>query len=190
MSEQDELREHSFDGIQEYDNDLPRWWVWLFWVTIIFSAVYPFVFDFGPAEFASESIDREMAEHRQAREALVKASGAAEFSEESLVKLAADSEALKKGAEIFTAKCLPCHGPQGQGIVGPNLTDDYWIHGGSILDVHRIIANGVIEKGMLPWKDQLPPSDISAVAAYVWTLHGTNPPNPKTPEGQLVQRQQ
>ena len=83
---------------------------------------------------------------------------------------------------------MACHAQQGQGLVGPNLTDDYWIHGGLISDLRTVILNGVPEKGMLSWRGILKDEEINAVTAYVWTLHGTNPPNPKKPEGELVKR--
>ena len=185
MTEKDDLREHSFDGIQEYDNDLPQWWVWLFVITVIFSVVYPFLYDFGPGQFASETVNAEVAETR-AR--MASAAGAAGGDEASLLKLVSDASALKDGAELYTTRCAACHSAQGQGLIGPNLTDDNWIHGGKITDIHRTVVNGVIEKGMLAWKDQLTPQQINAVVAYVWTLHGTNPPNPKAPEGEKVTR--
>lgn len=189
MSEKDELREHNFDGIQEYDNDLPRWWVWLFAVTVIFSIIYPFVYDFGPGEFASESIATEMAAIEELRQKAAAASAPALRDEAGLLQLASDSSSVQKGSAIYAGKCLPCHGDKGQGIIGPNLTDDYWIHGGKITEVRTIVNNGVLEKGMLAWKDQLSADEIDQVVAFIWTLHGTNPANPKAAEGQQVLRQ-
>ncbi|MCO6432250.1 MAG: c-type cytochrome [Deltaproteobacteria bacterium] len=186
MSEKDELREHEFDGIQEYDNDLPRWWVWLFWITIIISVIYPFVYDFGPGQFASESVDAEVAELMKSRAALVTGNGSDELS---LLRLASDQEALSSGREIYATRCAACHAEAGQGLIGPNLTDDNWLHGGKITDLHRVVVNGVLEKGMVPWKDQLSPEQLNSVVAFVWSLHGTNPPNPKAPEGDKVVRE-
>jgi cytochrome c oxidase cbb3-type subunit 3 len=97
--------------------------------------------------------------------------------------LARDARAVAGAREIFATRCMPCHGPQGQGVIGPNLTDDYWIHGRTLVDIRRIISEGVPDKGMVPWKDQLKPDEIDALAAYVSTLAGTNPPNPKPPQG-------
>ncbi len=93
---------------------------------------------------------------------------------------------MAKGKEIFAGRCVPCHGDRGQGIVGPNLTDDFWLHGGRPSEIYHTITEGVPEKGMVPWKTQLSPEEIAAVTAYVGTLRGTNPPNPKPPEGQKV----
>ena len=184
--EKDELREHSFDGIQEYDNDLPRWWVWLFVVTVIFSVIYPFVYDFGPADFASETIDSEMAALRSATQSTQTAANVDD--EAVLLKLAADSAALGEGQQIFATRCMACHGDKGQGLIGPNLTDDYWIHGGKITDVKKIVVNGVLEKGMLAWKDQLSPTQINAVVAFVWGMRGKEVSGGKAPQGELVAR--
>ena len=186
MTEKDEVREHSFDGIQEYDNDLPRWWVWLFIITVVASVIYPFVYDFGPSDFASETIDQEMAALQKTR--MLSAPAASESDESSLLGLVGNDQTLKEGQQIYTTRCLACHGGLGEGIVGPNLTDDYWIHGGKITDMHKVVVNGVLEKGMLPWKDQLTPQQINAVVAYVWTLHDTDPPNAKAPQGDKVER--
>jgi cytochrome c oxidase cbb3-type subunit III len=187
MKKQDDLREHSYDGIQEYDNDLPRWWLWLFWITIIFSVIYPFVYDFGPADFASETIDAEMASFKAKQQEVAKSQGPA--TEESLLALVKTASATEDGKQIYLSRCLPCHGDKGQGIVGPNLTDDYWIHGGKIMQIRSIVENGVIEKGMLPWKDQLTPQQIDSVVAYIWTMHGTNPPGALPPNGDLFKRE-
>ena len=185
MSEKDQLREHSFDGIHEYDNDLPRWWLWLFALTVVFAVVYPFIYDFGPGEFASETVDREVAEIRAK---LVSTARTADVEEPTLLKAAVDPASIATGKEIFATRCMPCHGDKGQGIIGPNLTDDNWIHGGKITDLRNTVVNGVLAKGMIAWKDQLSPDQINAVVAFVWSLHGSNPPNPKAPEGELVQR--
>lgn len=182
-NEKDELREHSFDGIQEYDNDLPKWWLWLFAITIVVSIIYPFIYDFGPGEFASESIAKELDDTKAQQQTTT-----TEVSESSLLKLASDASAISSGKEIFVTRCVACHGAQGQGLIGPNLTDDYWIHGAKITEIHSVVENGVLEKGMLAWKQQLAPEQLNAVVAYIWTLHGTNPTNPKAPEGNKVER--
>ena len=186
MTDRDELREHDFDGIQEYDNDLPRWWIWLFVLTVIFSIIYPFIYDFGPGQFASETVDAEMLAIRQSKEAIKAKSG--EITEDLLLKLTTDSKILADGQLIYSTRCLPCHGDKGQGLIGPNLTDQNWIHGGKITDIHKVISDGVLAKGMLAWKDQLTPEQLNSVVAFVWSIHGTNPPNPKAPEGNTFTR--
>ena len=94
-----------------------------------------------------------------------------------------DEENLAKGAAIFKANCITCHGQHGEGIVGPNLTDEYWLHGGHYNEIFKTIFNGVLEKAMPVWKEKLKPEEIREVASYVYTLRGTNPPNPKAPQG-------
>ena len=184
--EKDEIRGHAYDGIEEYDNDLPRWWVWLFGVTILVAIVYPFIYDFGPGEFASESIDAELAALNVYSQTL--SAAAPEVAEGLLLKVATDISAIEEGKGLFQTRCLPCHGEFGQGGIGPNLTDDYWIHGAQIEDMQRVITDGVIEKGMLAWKTQLTGEQINAVTAYVWSLHGTDPLNAKAPQGNKIIR--
>jgi cytochrome c oxidase cbb3-type subunit 3 len=101
----------------------------------------------------------------------------------SLRALTKDARAMTAAKEVFATRCMPCHGAEGQGLVGPNLTDEFWLHGGTLVEIRRTIHDGVPEKGMVPWKDQLKPDEVSAVAAFVGTLAGTHPPNPKPPQG-------
>lgn len=185
MSKQDELREHNFDGIQEYDNDLPRWWVWLFVVTVLYGVAYPFVYGFPNGDFASQTIDQEVAAHRASRAASQPAALSA-ASDAELLNIAAKAEVVQKGALVFATRCLVCHGDKGQGLIGPNLTDDYWIHGGNIGAIKNVVLNGVLEKGMLAWKDQLKADEIDSVVSFVWSIRGSNPPNPKEPQGDKV----
>jgi cytochrome c oxidase cbb3-type subunit 3 len=106
------------------------------------------------------------------------------MSDADIIALTRDGAAMAKARDTYGAKCAMCHGPQAQGLIGPNLTDEYWIHGNRPAELARIIADGVADKGMIPWKDQLPALEIAALAAYVGTLAGTNPPNPKAPQGE------
>ena len=182
-NDRDRLMSHGYDGIQEYDNPLPGWWVWIFWVTIVFSLGYWAYYQLGPGPSVVAVYEAEMRE-AAARQPAAPAAGA--VSDQTLLALQKSAGAMAKGKEIFAGKCMPCHGDRGQGIVGPNLTDDYWVHGGRPSEVYRTITEGVPEKGMVPWKTQLSPDEIAAVTAYVGTLRGTNPPNPKAPEGQKV----
>jgi cytochrome c oxidase cbb3-type subunit 3 len=189
--ERDRLLGHAYDGIEEYDNPLPGWWVWIFWATIVFSVVYWGYYHLGPGQTVEAIHDEEVrvaAAAQQARAAAVApATGpaaAGALGDEGILALRKDAAAMARAREIFGARCAACHGPQAQGVIGPNLTDDFWIHGAKPTDVYRIIAEGVPAKGMVPWKDQLAPADIGALAAWIGTLRGTNPPNPKAPEGQ------
>lgn len=188
MKKLDELLDHNYDGIQEYDNDLPRWWVQLFWLTIVWGIGYAIWFHYPSTPTPEERLASGMREIEQLRAAKQSVSAGPE-SEAELLKLAADAGILKQGAEIYAAKCLACHAQGGAGLVGPNLTDDYYIHGGKISDIKQIVMEGVLDKGMLAWKTLLTKAEINAVVAYVWSLHGTNPPNPKAPQGEVVARQ-
>ena len=186
MSHGDDARTtgHAYDGIEEYDNPLPGWWVWIFWATIVFSVGYYGYYQLGPgpsivAEYEAES--RALAEHAAAA-----APRATQVTDEGISRLRRDSGAMAKAKETFGVRCAPCHGAAAQGIVGPNLTDEFWLHGGRLLEVARTIAEGVPEKGMIPWKGQLSPEEIHALTAYIATLAGTRPPNAKAPEGQKM----
>jgi cytochrome c oxidase cbb3-type subunit 3 len=180
----DRLVGHAYDGIQEYDNPLPGWWVWIFVATIVFSAAYWGYYQLGPGPSVVAEYE---AEARVASEqAAALAAKAGVQSDETIAAVARDAGAMAKAKEIFVARCTVCHGPQGQGLIGPNLTDDYWLHGGRPVEILKIITGGVVEKGMIPWKDMLSPQEIQALAAYIGTLRGSNPPNPKAPQGDRV----
>jgi len=186
MKDEDKLLDHNYDGIQEYDNALPLWWVWLFIITIVIAVVYPFLYDIPGGKFASQTIEQEMRDLAQLKAG---SNGAgAELDQAALLALTKNSEVSAKGAQIFASKCVACHGDKGQGVIGPNLTDDNWIHGGKITDIKNTVTNGVLAKGMLAWKDQLSADEINSVVAFVWNLHGTKPPNPKAPEGEVFKR--
>jgi cytochrome c oxidase cbb3-type subunit 3 len=177
----DRLLAHEYDGIEEYDNPLPGWWVWIFWATIAFSLGYWLYYQIGPGPsvIAQYDADVRVAAERQAK--LAPSAGAA--SDDVILVLTKNPQAMASAKEIFTARCLACHGPQGQGLVGPNLTDDYWMHGRRATEILRTISEGVPEKGMVPWRDQLKPEELQMITAYVLSLAGTNPPNPKPPQG-------
>lgn len=181
--DRDRLLSHAYDGIEEYDNPLPGWWVWIFWATIIFSVGYWAYYQMGPGPSVVAVYEAEMRE-AAARQPVAPAAGT--VSDQTLRALEKNAAAIAQGKAIFAGKCVPCHGDRGQGIVGPNLTDDYWIHGGRPSEIYRTITEGVPEKGMVPWKTQLSAEEIAAVSAYVLSLRGTKPPNAKPPEGQQV----
>ena len=186
--EKNEPLDHNYDGIQEYDNDLPRWWLWLFYLTIAFAVIYYFYFDIsGAGKLPVQKLEQQMAELKEVQKALAPKEVALD-TEEGMLALAAQPEVVSRGKEVFTTNCAVCHQPEGQGLIGPNLTDDYWIHGGTITDVKRIIQVGVLEKGMLAWQGVLTPEQLNDVTAFVWSVHGTTPPNPKAPEGPLSPR--
>ncbi len=185
-ADQDSLLDHAYDGIQEYDNPLPRWWLAIFWLTIIFSPLYILYFHFGGGLLATEKYDAEMIAFydRQAEQLLA----LGDISEGTLVDLTADASMMNGGKKIFQTKCATCHGMFGEGGIGPNLTDQFWLHGAQLMDIYATVRDGVPAKGMLAWERQLRPAELMAVTAYVGTLLGSDPPNPKDPQGQVTAR--
>ncbi|MGA9116060.1 MAG: cbb3-type cytochrome c oxidase N-terminal domain-containing protein [Bacteroidota bacterium] len=175
--------DHDFDGIVELDNRLPPWFNYLFGGTIVFSAVYLLVFHvFGSSPLpAGEYAEEIAAADLQRRILAAQEGGIDENTLEALVEPAA----LARGGEAFGKYCVSCHGAQGQGLVGPNLTDDYWIHGGGIRNVFTVIKNGVAAKGMISWQLVFTPRQMQEIASFVLSLGGTNPPGAKKPEGEL-----
>lgn len=177
----DRLLEHSYDGIQEYDNPMPRWWVITFWATIIFSVLYLLnapIFGKGPGRIAEYEAD--MAKALAARQRMEPAGGP---SAEQLAALVTNAQAVEAGKALFATNCAACHRADGGGMIGPNLADDAWIHGGTLAEVHKTIDEGVLAKGMPAWGKVLKPNQINELTVYVASLLGTNPPNPKAPEG-------
>jgi cytochrome c oxidase cbb3-type subunit 3 len=184
----DHLLDHSYDGIQEFDNPMPRWWVYLFWATIIFSILYFLnVPGFGIGKGRIADYDRDMAA-AAAADAKRKAAEPAGASGEQLAAMTKDASVVALGKQVFGQNCAACHRADAGGQIGPNLADDYWLHGGTLEQIHKTVVDGVLEKGMPPWGKVLKPNQLDAVVAYVYTLRGTNPPNPKAPQGDLVPR--
>jgi cytochrome c oxidase cbb3-type subunit 3 len=183
----DHLLEHSYDGIQEYDNPLPRWWVAVFWLTIILTPLYIVYYHFGPGPLARDRYDADMVKFfdRQAQQLLAMG----EISETVLADLTDDDSMMSSGEKIFRGKCATCHGVFGEGSIGPNLADQYWLHGGQYMDIYRTVREGVPTKGMVAWERQLKPAELLAVSAYVGTLLDSDPPRPKAPQGDAFVRQ-
>jgi len=178
------LLDHEADGIRELDNKLPRWWVWLFYLTIIFAVGYMsyyHVFATGALATKGQMAAEYQAEMKKG-EAL-KAAAMSKFEATmSSLQPSKDPEVLARGKKTFQLLCAPCHRADGGGLVGPNLTDEYWIHGSNFVDNVTTIWNGVPAKGMITWKNSLKPNEVYEVASYIYTLRGTHPPNPKPPE--------
>ena len=184
MSESDKILEHDYDGIREYDNPLPGWWMLLFWATIGFSVWYVVYYHMGHGESVQEQYEREMlALYDLQTKQLLKLGP---ITDTMIGGFAAKPDMMASASALFAQRCAVCHGQFAQGNIGPNLTDDYWLHGGRPTDIYRTITEGVPAKGMIAWKSQLGAGQILALAAYVGTLHGSNPPNPKAPQGDLV----
>ncbi len=262
----DVLLDHDYDGIHELDNDLPPWWLYLFYFSIVFAIVYmldyhvfhisglsaeeyqmevnpnwkpaeqagtnnPFHFYHTPWHTDNEEVTPYIqkkylayngplnssevliveAMRRSDGETLEKlkdafpkmwdylqrsganasipsaplASAAAEEEIEEIEALT-DATDINSGHEIFVKNCVSCHGVQGQGGIGPNLTDDYWLHGSDISHIAHTITTGVPSKGMITWRGVLSKKQIQQVASFIMTLHGTNPPNAKAPQGTLA----
>jgi cytochrome c oxidase cbb3-type subunit 3 len=170
-----------FDGIRELDNRIPPWFNYLFGATVVFAVIYMIDYHvMGSSPLPAAEYQQEVAQADLMRRLRVASEG--EINEATLVKLV-DEASVKAGQDRFTKYCVTCHGTKGEGIVGPNLTDQYWIHGGGIKNVYATIKNGVPAKGMISWKLVFTPKEIQQVASYVLSLQGTNPPNGKKPEG-------
>lgn len=260
----DRLLDHDYDGIKEIDNDLPPWWLWLFYITIIYGVVYmihyhvtgtgdlsaveymkemdpnwtaeqgipgpgvsiaykspyanpqgditpqlwaAFEYYVGPQvgfdvlvmeamrRASAEDLEKLKASFPDAWTKLTDGSGNIIPAEKPSISAAAnlnftrltDAASLDAGKKIFTTNCVSCHGPEGQGGIGPNMTDNYYIHGGQINDLMATIITGVPIKGMISWKGILNEEQMNQVASYIMSLRGTNPPNPKAPQGELVE---
>jgi cytochrome c oxidase cbb3-type subunit 3 len=174
------IKDHEYDGIRELDNALPPWWKWLFYISIVFFIVYLirlFVFEADDLVQLSE-YNKEMAEAASLVPATIES---ATFE----MKVLTDNVSLANGKVTYDKICSVCHLIDGGGLVGPNFTDDYWIHGNTMEEMFNTVTNGVIEKGMISYKDQLSPTQRLEVISYIITLHGTTPANPKAPQGDL-----
>jgi cytochrome c oxidase cbb3-type subunit 3 len=181
-SEAEEDMGHDYDGIRELNNPTPPWWRWAFYFSIAFGVVYLWrhhVSHTAPMQLEELAIAETKA--AAAKEAYLKTS--ADNVNENTVKLLVDANDLATGKKLFATNCAACHGAEGQGTVGPNLTDDYWLHGGKINDVFKTIKYGVPEKGMKSWQDDFSPKQIAQLASFIKSLHGSNPPNPKEKQG-------
>ena len=181
--EADVLLDHDYDGIKELDNSLPPWWKYGFYVTILVAFVYIFHFHvMGSGKNPTEEYESEMENAKIAME--IYASKNADKVDEKNLKMP-DNAGLAKGKEIFESVCWTCHGKAGEGGAGPNLTDDYWIHKGSLTDIYMSIKKGYPDKGMQAWEKNYSPKEINDLAGYIKTIRGTNPPNPKPAQGDL-----
>ena len=179
--EADVMLDHNYDGIRELDNVLPPWWVYLFYGTIIFGAIYIVRYQIMDGNNQVQEFQTEMQEAKVAVAEYLKT--APDMMSKEKVTLLTDATSLAAGKAIYTANCVACHRPDGGGQIGPNLTDNYWILGGGIKNVFNTIMEGGRDgKGMVAWKASIKPSDIQKVASYVLSLQGTNPKDAKPTE--------
>lgn len=181
--EQDIMLDHDYDGIRELDNSLPPWWKYGFYLTIITAVIYLWYYHMGGN--GPSSYDEYVAEVQKGEEA--KAAYLAKSAnnvDENTVKML-DAAGITAGQNIFQTTCAACHAKDGGGGVGPNLTDDYWLHGGKINDVFKSIKYGWVDKGMKSWKDDFSPIQLAQLASYVKSLQGTKPAAPKEKQGEL-----
>lgn len=184
--EKDIELDHSFDGIKELDNHLPPWWTWLFYGTIAWSAVYVVVYHFSDTlPLQTEEYQIEVAVADEAAQRL-KASSPIEEIDVNTLAFTNDQAINERGKSVFSANnCGSCHRADGGGnTIGPNLTDNYWLHGGDVKEVFSTVKNGVVEKGMPAWGNALSPTQVRDVTFYVLSLQGSNPPNAKAPQGE------
>jgi len=182
--EKDIMFDHDYDGIKELDNDLPPWWKYGFYVTIVFAFIYLVHYHVtSTGDLQGKEYDKSVEAARIAKEEYAKK--AANNVDENSVTLLTDAAAIEKGKTIFMEMCSACHGRSGEGGIGPNLTDEYWLHGGSLKNIFSSIKYGWPEKGMKSWQAEYSPVEIQALATYIKNLRGTNPPNAKEKQGDL-----
>lgn len=183
-NEESILLDHDYDGIKELDNNLPPWWKYGFYLTILIAIIYLInyhVIKTSPLQGEEYTLSVKKAEAEIAE--YIKNS--ANNVDESTVKMLDNASDLTAGKELFIANCAACHGKLGEGTVGPNLTDDYWLHSGSIKDIFKTIKYGYPDKGMKSWKEDFSPMQIAQLTSFIRTLRGTNPPKPKDKQGEL-----
>lgn len=180
--EKDVMLDHDYDGIRELDNRMPPWLQYIFISTVIAAVIYVLVFhvyNIGKLPLQEYAAELQRAEEQKAM--ILKTAGSS--IDETNAKLLTDAASLASGKTIFISRCAACHGQLGEGGVGPNMTDDYWIHGGSVGEVFKVVKYGVPAKGMVSWTGILKPEEMEIVSSYILSLQGTNPPNPKAPQG-------
>lgn len=182
-AEKDIELDHDYDGIKELNNPIPPWFNVLFYGTIIFAIFYLIIYHVTyMAPLQGKEYENELAQAEVQKQEYLKKAG--NLIDENSVTLLSDKTKLEAGATTFIARCAACHGEKGEGKVGPNLTDEFWIHGGGIKNVFKTIKYGVPAKGMVSWQNTLNAAQIQEVASYVLTLQGTNPPGAKEPQGE------
>jgi cytochrome c oxidase cbb3-type subunit III len=177
----DEMLEHEFDGIREFDNPPPGWIMWMLYGSIAFAVCYWLFYEtYGVGWLPARQYEAEMS---QAAETQLARMSTQELSDKTLLLMAAVPAQVGEGRAIFEQFCVVCHGANGEGNVGPNLTDGYWLHGGAPMQILHTVTYGVPDKGMVAWGGQLGPARVQKVVAYVLSIRDTNRPG-KAPQGE------
>jgi len=178
---------HLYDGIEEYDNPMPGWWVWMFVASIVWTPIYILgVHQFDFINSYEDDLALAQAELVEMRQASEEENPSSEVDDAMLAGYFGNGEHEAAGEVLFSANCAMCHGNAGEGLIGPNLTDEFWVHGNSPTDIFRVISEGVLEKGMTPWESILTVNERAQLVAYVQILAGTNPEGAKAPEGEAL----
>jgi cytochrome c oxidase cbb3-type subunit 3 len=177
----EKILSHDYDGIKEYDNPMPGWWLFVFYASMVWALLYALFYHFGPGLLDTEAHEAEMRALRvdAARAAIT----ADEVTDEGVLAVSASPEHVELGRALFAQRCVECHGEHGEGDIGPNLTDKYWVHGGSPSEVHATIASGVHGEGMPNWSWTIRPDEVWLAAAFVETIRSTNVKDGKEPQG-------
>ncbi|CAL2087176.1 Cytochrome c oxidase subunit CcoP [Tenacibaculum sp. 190524A02b] len=179
--------DHDYDGIKELDNNLPPWWLYMFYATMIFGVVYLVKYHILDGDNQVTEYENAVAIAQRELDAFKATSKEEVIAIETVTELT-DEASLGRGKAVFNLNCAACHRKDGGGGIGPNLTDEYWILGGGIKNVFKTISKGGrAGKGMVPWEKTLKPKDVQKVASYVMSLKGTNPDNAKAPQGDLFE---
>jgi cytochrome c oxidase cbb3-type subunit 3 len=218
MDNNEKMTDHEYDGIRELDNDLPKWWLYMFYITIVWSVLYMLfyhVLDIG--YLSADEYQREMnPNYTRVQEAngkllgvfdeyrspLYKPGGditpAMKFTDQpayvemsaasdtATYETLADQVSIDAGLAVYQKNCAQCHGKLGEGGIGPNLTDSYWLHGGGYSSIVKSVKYGYPAKGMVAWRGTIKPDHIMQVSSYLMTILGSNPPNAKGPQGELA----
>ncbi|MFZ4796666.1 MAG: cbb3-type cytochrome c oxidase N-terminal domain-containing protein [Bacteroidia bacterium] len=183
--EKELMLDENFDGIVELDNPTPPWFNFMFYTTIVVAIIYGLWYHAGSGKLQTAEYEDQLAEAEVAKTAYLKKVGNA--IDESNVKAIADAKQLAEGKTLFNAKCAVCHREDAGGNVGPNLTDEFWLHGGQVSDIFKTIKYGVTGKGMIAWEKSLNGLQMAQLASYILTLQGTNPVAPKAPQGTKIE---
>lgn len=184
-AEKDLELDHNYDGIKELNNPIPTWFNVLFYGTIIFAFFYLVIYHMiDAAPLQGQEYKNEIAAAKIHKDEYIKKVG--NVIDENNVTQIMDASKFADAKKIFVEKCAVCHRPDLGGLVGPNLTDEYWLHGGTVKDLFKTIKYGVPSKGMVTWDNVLKPAEIQQLASYILSMQGSNPPNPKAPQGDKV----